>query len=186
MVGLAQYISNNKADLALRAWNGLVAGAVSYQLINDPYASAMEYLPDIILHSVECLIPHTVNSELMTICNALRGTQALAAFVTGNAYSINITPSTWQIGLIGFLPAFSLTSTPSTIPAIANGADIINHGMNIAKRLSNLMSANSSTQPVDVMDKRPKLVVSRKGSSHSNTDQTQQRRSPRLHPSPMF
>jgi hypothetical protein len=92
---------------AYRGYNLLVAGVVLLQYVNNSEAAAMEYLPDVAIHAFEAIAPQSLK-DVALVGNIARGIQAGMAFFSGN----------------------------STIPSAANFADVFNHGLNVAHRLS--------------------------------------------------
>ncbi|HRE32857.1 MAG TPA: hypothetical protein PLD88_12840, partial [Candidatus Berkiella sp.] len=69
------YAKNHKVEMAYRGWNGLVAGAVIYDLATNPTANVGEYVGDILLHSYEFAFPNQLNPIMLSL-NLLRGVQA--------------------------------------------------------------------------------------------------------------
>ncbi|OJW13172.1 MULTISPECIES: hypothetical protein [Legionella] len=90
-----------------RGYNALVAAFVMFQYVNNPEAAAIEYLPDVAIHTFEAIAPNSLN-QLAAGANIARGIQAGLAFFSGN----------------------------STIPSVANLTDVFNHGLNTYHRLS--------------------------------------------------
>lgn len=88
-------------------YNALVACAVLYEYTQNAEAAALEYLPDVAIHAFEALAPKTWNKAAL-LANAVRGLQAGAAFFSGH----------------------------STVPHLANGVDMVNHGVNMYHRIS--------------------------------------------------
>lgn len=92
-------------ETVYRGYNLLVASVVFLQYINNAEAAASEYLPDVAIHAFEAIAPHSLKwAGLMG--NYARGVQAGVSFFSGD----------------------------STIPAVANSLDVINHGINLAWR----------------------------------------------------
>ena len=89
-----------------RGYNALVAGLVMYQYLNNPEAAVIEYLPDVAIHAFEAIAPNTLNNWAAG-ANIVRGIQAGLGFFSPN----------------------------STIPRVANGVDVINHGVNTFHRI---------------------------------------------------
>lgn len=90
-----------------RGYNALVAALVMFQYVNNPDAAAIEYLPDVAIHAFEAIAPNSLN-KLAAGANIARAVQAGVFFFSGG----------------------------STIPSVANSADVFNHGVNIYHRLS--------------------------------------------------
>lgn len=94
-------------SLAYRGYNAAVAALVMYQYLNNPQAAALEYLPDVAIHSLEALAPNSLH-DVAVVGNMARAVQAGVAFFTGH----------------------------STVPSSANLVDVFNHGMNFGYRIS--------------------------------------------------
>lgn len=139
---LWSFVNNNKYEIAYRGWNGLTATAVAYQLYSHPIANAAEYLPDILLHSIEAFIPDTLPAPIMIGLNLLRAGQAGNAFITGQVKIPVAVPSNLIVGMLGALPNIAMLSAPTTIPTIANGVDVLNHALNLSRHLSELFPDN--------------------------------------------
>lgn len=92
---------------AYRGYNALVALIVLNNYVNDPNASALEFLVDATIHAMEAIAPNSCN-QLGVALNLGRAMQAGVAFFSGN----------------------------STIPRAANGVDVFNHALNVGHRLS--------------------------------------------------
>ena len=90
-------------------YNGLTGLAVLYSLWNDPEADVSEYAIDISIHALTAVtlmckqVPETVKAVVVAL-NTYRGFDAL--FKT-------------------------ITALPSTIPGVANAADVLNHWFNL-------------------------------------------------------
>lgn len=117
-----------------RAYNAAVAGVVMLDFMQNPTPQkAIEYLPDIALHSFEALFPNSEDvlvNELALVVNGMRGLQAINAAVTGN----------------------------SEIPLGANLADIPNHALNIYHRVRNINKLVAERQATDDVKKDTKNV----------------------------
>ncbi|MGE3318597.1 MAG: hypothetical protein AB7I18_04810 [Candidatus Berkiella sp.] len=165
MVGnLLSFLNRHKYEIAYRGWNGLTAGAVAFELYNNPTAKAAEYLPDIALHSIEAFIPDTLPPPFMIGLNVLRAGQAGFAFITGQAIQFTIEPSIIPFGIHGTLPYISFYSNPTTIPAAANATDVLNHALNVTRHLKDLMtspttSALPGSSKTLLMSKRPSTTL---------------------------
>lgn len=92
---------------AYRGYNAGIALLVTYQYFTNPQASLIEHVPDILIHAAEAIIPNQF-SQIATVANVGRASQAAYAFFSGN----------------------------STIPSTANLVDVANHLLNTAHRLS--------------------------------------------------
>jgi hypothetical protein len=152
---LWSFINNNKYEIAYRGWNGLTASAVAYQLYSDPIANASEYLPDILLHSIEAFIPDTLPAPIMVGLNLLRAGQAGNAFITGQVKFPIVVPSNIPVGMLGSLTNIAMLSAPTSIPTIANGVDVLNHALNISRHLSEMFPGNDLAE----LSKNPKTFT---------------------------
>lgn len=107
-------VSARTVDLTLRAYNFGVAALVTYQYFNPSpdgqRPNLGEYAFDVGIHALNALVPANAPQlvkDALDLLDGLRATQATLA----------------ATGVI-----------ESSIPTIANGTDIINHGMNLARR----------------------------------------------------
>ncbi|MCS5712403.1 hypothetical protein [Candidatus Berkiella aquae] len=138
MTNIIEYIKTHKAELAYRGWNGIVAGVVIHDLLTNPAASFSVSAIDAGLHAYEFIFPNQL-SEIMLPLNLLRGAQAGFACAYGSTFVADIKtalfsskPSLWPM-------SFSISIQPTSIPRLVNGFDVLNHGVNAFRRLSQLM-----------------------------------------------
>lgn len=102
-------ISRQNALKLLALYNVGVAGFVTHDYFNNPNADKTEYLPDIFLH----------------LFQAFQLTGYLDSWQE-KAKDIAVVGNIARLGQIGYR-----FFAGSTIPLVANVADIVNHGLNI-------------------------------------------------------
>lgn len=98
------------SDLLYRGYHGAAALLTTLGYVTDAKAAAIEYVPDIAIHTLEMVAPNACN-KLALAANVARSGQAALAFWNGK----------------------------STIPAALNVIDVtVNHASAIANRINNL------------------------------------------------
>lgn len=172
---LYSFINNNKYEIAYRGWNSLTAASFAYQLYHDPIANTAEYLPDIILHSIEAFIPDAL--PVLLELNLLRAAQAGYSFLTGQTKFPLLVFHNMPLCKIGPITDLTLFSAPTTLSTIANGIDLLNHAVNINRHLDKFFLESD----LPVSNENPKTFTpSRLAKTQPNASVTQDKRNHEL------